>query len=90
MKKDTRKLGPIELFQLRAGDIIRVMDGPFCDAVVKKVHKDGSVTVFRPYGTCTDFEYSDGVICYTGIEEFKLYSKPVVLLQRTDVDAEEG
>jgi hypothetical protein len=31
--------------------------------------KDGTVELFRPYGTTADFSCTGGVICYTGIED---------------------
>jgi len=34
----------------------------------------GNVYLWRPYGTCEEWTYTGGVICYTGLEEF---SRPV-------------
>ena len=55
--------------ELRTGDVVQLFDGPWGTAIVKNVTED-SVTFFRPYGTHTDIECSDGLICYMGIEEF--------------------
>ena len=53
---------------LRLGDTVNCFDGSFGTGIVRQITGD-SVLVFRPYGTCGDFAYTGGVICYTGIEE---------------------
>lgn len=58
--------------ELQTGDTVRFdgIDG-FQTAIVKQV-TDKEVTFFRPYGTTADFEYTGGVICYVGVEEFSV------------------
>ena len=56
---------------LRLGDVVEVSPGPFCTAIVQNVGTD-FVEFFRPYGTTADFSYTGGVICYIGIEIFKV------------------
>lgn len=53
---------------LRLGDTVKVFDGSFGTGIVKQI-TERDVIVFRPYGTCSDFACTAGVICYTGIEE---------------------
>ena len=56
--------------ELQLADVVELFEGPFGTGIVKQI-ADGFVTMFRPYGTSTDVAYSNGVICYTGIEEYK-------------------
>jgi hypothetical protein len=53
---------------------------PFGFALVKNIEADGRILLFRPYGTTTDFIMLSGVICYIGIEEYRISSNTVVLL----------
>jgi hypothetical protein len=62
----------MKLDELRAGDIVKVLDGPWGTAIVKNVTEE-SVTFFRPYGTHADFTTTAGVICYTGTETFSRF-----------------
>jgi len=48
---------------------------PFNRGVVNKV-ESGTIRVFRPYVQTADFSYTDGVICYIGIEEFSFTPNP--------------
>ena len=68
-------LPPSQAIQL--GDIVSFgwKDG-YDNGTVCKVHKDGSVDVFRPYTHTADFSMSGGegasaVICYVGMETTK-------------------
>lgn len=76
---------------LKLGDVVRAMpyDGPWSTAIVRKIdEKEGTVTLFRPYGTCSDFSYTGGVVCYTGIEEFNLYlssDREILVYQRNEI-----
>lgn len=56
--------------ELELGDVVKLFDGAFGTGIVKQI-ADGFVTMFRPYGASEDFAYSGGVICYTGVEEYK-------------------
>ena len=55
--------------ELRLGDVVQLFDGPYGTAHVRNI-TDTLVTFYRPYGTCTDFSCTAGVICYVGIEEY--------------------
>jgi hypothetical protein len=55
--------------ELEIGDVVSLYDGPFGTAIVSNKDED-NVTFFRPYGTCADFIYAQGAICYTGTETF--------------------
>lgn len=57
--------------ELKLGDVIQVLDGPFGTAIVSKVERD-EIKLYRPYGTNADFSCTSGVICYVGIEEFSV------------------
>jgi hypothetical protein len=52
---------------LRLADTVDLGFAPWGSAIVQQI-KDGTVTMFRPYGTTADFSCTSGVICYTGIE----------------------
>ncbi len=58
---------------LKLGDIIKCSysDIPFDTGIIKK-EDINSWVVFRPYGVSEDFTYTGGVICYTGLEEFRI------------------
>lgn len=55
--------------ELRIGDVVKVLDGPWGTAIVKNV-TENEITFFRPYGANADFTCTAGVICYTGTETF--------------------
>jgi hypothetical protein len=68
--------------ELQVGDVVRQegFDRPWDTCIVKKI-ADGMVTMFRPYGTMTDFTCGAGkdldgsgrqVITYIGIEEYSV------------------
>ena len=54
---------------LRIGDVVQMFEGPFGTAIVKNATKD-QVTFFRTYAVTSDVAYSNGLIGYTGVEEF--------------------
>jgi len=60
--------------ELRVGDHVE-MDSttsrPFAGTIVRNVDKD-YVYLFRPYGTHADFTCTSGVICYIGLEDYKV------------------
>lgn len=57
---------------LKLADTVTVSSfGEWTKAIVKQVTAD-EVTLFRPYGTTADFSYTGGVICFIGIEEYKV------------------
>ena len=57
--------------QLQLADVVsRYPSGQTCGTCIVKRVVDGHVTLFRPYGTTTDFSYTGGVICLIGIEEY--------------------
>jgi len=73
--------------ELRLADVVDLFDGPYRTATVKQI-RDGEVTFFRPYVASSDFEYTGGVICTIGIEEFKCLintSHTYKLLQRKEL-----
>jgi hypothetical protein len=58
--------------QLRLRDVVRLISqdgsvGPWTTSTVTET-RDGRITLTRPYGTTTDFEYGGKVIHYTGLE----------------------
>lgn len=56
---------------LKLGDIVRLSEGAFCDAIVSKV-SEHTVTFYRPYARSDDFSMGNPpqVICLTGVEHF--------------------
>ena len=61
--------------QLRLGDTVEQLplgDRPWGACIVKHI-TDEEVELFRPYGTTADFSYTGGVICYVGIETYKVH-----------------
>jgi hypothetical protein len=57
---------------LKLADVVRTFpDMSFGTSTVKQI-KDGIITLFRPYVHTADFSYTGGVMCYIGIEEFKI------------------
>lgn len=54
--------------ELRLADTVDLGFSPWGWAIVKQI-KDGTVELFRPYGTTADFSCTGGVTCYTGIED---------------------
>jgi hypothetical protein len=72
--------------ELHLGDVVRVFDGPWGTAIVKRIDSN-AVTFFRPYGTKCDFTCSSGVICYMGLEEFSvpMNNNPFFVYQRDEL-----
>jgi hypothetical protein len=72
---------------LQLADVVQLegIDG-FNTALVKQVTAE-EVTLFRPYGQHADFQYTGGVICYIGVDEFKIARNDVnyLVLRRTDL-----
>ena len=85
---DVREIVPgtvMNTKELKLGDVVEVYNGPWNTAIVCKIEPDG-ITLFRPYGTMADFSCGNRVICYTGIEEFKVGMLGTFkVLQRTDL-----
>lgn len=63
----------VKVSELRLGDTVKLFDGYWCYGIVRQIEKhadnNGIVKIFRPYGTCADYSYTGGVICYVGVEE---------------------
>lgn len=60
----------VKVRDMKLADTVRYTS--FCEwnvAIVKQITAT-DVVLFRPYGTCADFSYTGGVICYVGIEEY--------------------
>ena len=57
--------------ELQLGDVLKLGNQTWDCAIVKKI-EEHTVAIFRPYGTTADFSYTGGVICYVGIEEFRV------------------
>ena len=73
---DTRKRGDrIVASQMQLADVVSLadFDSDFSTCIVKQIDKN-EVTLFRPYGTTVNFESTGGVICYIGIEEYKIFN----------------
>jgi len=85
MYEENKKL-KIKASELQLGDVICLFpEMAFSSCVVKKIEKE-KITLFRPYGVSSDFSYTGGVICYTGIEEFSIFpTTEVFLLERKQV-----
>ena len=66
----------VKVYDLKLGDVVKLLDGAFGTATVIKRTVDG-VTLFRPYGATSDFgfgaEGGSQVIPYTG-HELVVYS----------------
>ena len=61
--------------QLALGDLVRMGEGPFMDAIVKNVDYGGyegamQITLVRPYMIADDFSHTGGVCVYTGHETY--------------------
>ena len=68
----------IKAADLQIGDTITIgsenlnkPQGPWLNAIVQQIDNQ-EVTLFRPYGHADGFKYTGGVICYVGIETFKV------------------
>ena len=57
----------VKATELKLGDVVRLYDGAFSDAMVKTI-KDGNVILQRPYLARPDFSYTGGVIILNGME----------------------
>lgn len=64
----------VKTADLKLGDDIKVMEGPYGWARVVEIEADGGVKVERPYASTSDFCYGSPskLIFYTGIERFTL------------------
>jgi len=64
----------MRIIDLQLADVVR-RDGSSAEAyvtmTVKQIEKDW-VTFFRPFVHTGDFSCTSGVLCYVGIEEFKV------------------
>ena len=65
------KMEKITARELKLADTIRLGDYPFSDATVKRIGEE-AVTLYRPHAHTADFCCTDGVICYTGVEEVRI------------------
>jgi hypothetical protein len=75
-----------KLDELKAGDVVKVFEGPWGTGIVKNIDED-SVTFFRPYGSASDYAYTGGVICFTGTEVFSRglpSTQTIYVYQRTN------
>lgn len=62
----------IQARDMQLADTVRYEPfGVWNTAIVKQVTPT-EVVLFRPYGTTFDFEYTGGVICLTGVEEYTI------------------
>jgi len=62
----------------KIGDVVKMSDGGFMTAVVikideKKLEGYKVFTMFRPYVHTSEVEYSNGIIPYTGFEQYEIY-----------------
>jgi len=58
--------------EMRLGDVVRLKGmQAFADSTVQKIDTK-SVHLFRPYVHTADFEYTGGVLCYVGIEQYAI------------------
>ncbi len=72
-----RVIPVVKTSELQLGDrIMRLLDSgdPDLEGGVTTVKQiaDGNVSLFRPYTHTADFSSTGGVICYVGIEEYKV------------------
>ena len=67
---------PVFAEELRLADrVMRMANGePDLELGIMTVKqiKDGAVHFFRPYTNTADFSCTSGVICYVGVEEFRV------------------
>lgn len=67
-----KKSRTITTAEAQLADRVRLPGGPPWDiAIVKRITPD-EIVLFRPYATTGGFEYTGGVICLIGVEEFAL------------------
>lgn len=62
----------MKLSELKLADIVYVKDDPAMGTMAVKNVTDKEVTFFRPYAHTADFECTNGVICYVGVETFSV------------------
>ena len=77
----------IQALDLQLGDRVHHTNwsGPYGDCIVKRLDAQNHMaTMWRIYGHTADFAYTDGVICYVGVEQFSqpLNSEEYFLLER--------
>ena len=58
--------------EMTLGDIVSIDNDTYSHAIVKQITNEW-VTLFRPYVHTADFSYTGGVMCYVGIEEYKVH-----------------
>jgi hypothetical protein len=59
--------------ELKLGDVIKLNCQGYNTATVVKV-TDTKVTITRPFIHTGDFEYTGGVLYYTGLETFEIFT----------------
>ncbi len=62
---------------LKLGDVVSLWSkemGPYGDATVRCINKDGSAILFRPHVVCGNFSYTGGVLVSIGIEDVTVHS----------------
>lgn len=77
----------IKVNELCLGDVVDTMEGnPYSCATVCQV-TENEVEFFRPYTHHADFSYTGGVICYVGINQFKVprNDNPITLIERCTI-----
>ena len=62
----------VKASDLRLGDVVRIRGINVYDTATVKQVADGEITLFRPYTATADFTCTSGVICYVGVETFKV------------------
>lgn len=82
---------PVTPRELQLADRVQLdfmRNSPFNHAVVKKI-TDDSVILFRPYAHTGDFSCTAGVLCYTGVEEVRLWinekNLSILLMERREL-----
>ncbi len=63
----------MKIIDLQLADVVRRSDDshPFNTMTVKQI-EDNWITFYRPFVHTNDFSCTSGVLCYMGIEEFKV------------------
>ena len=66
------ELQKIATRDLKLGDVVNLTSTDGWNTCLIKKIDHGKITLFRPYGTTTDFSYTGGVVCLVGIEEWEV------------------
>lgn len=83
----------IKPIDMKLGDVVcMVLEGdekqtPWQYSIVKQI-TNATVTLFRPYGVHANFSSSSRVMCYIGIEEYKIpvnYNTQYLLFERCEL-----